>query len=201
MNSQELILRITTLNDAPKRKPEVDIIMALPRPQILKRVFFISAMMNIRRIYLIKSNRVEKSYFQSPLMNPDKQLKFLLEGLSQGKNTRLPVISIHDKFKIFSQDFLAELLQKESSPSIKVLPELESQEYLNSEKIKITESTDCKIIAAIGPEGGWVPFEIDIFKELGFETCRLSENNLRVDSALTALISQIELLASTGIDK
>ncbi|UCC45231.1 MAG: RsmE family RNA methyltransferase, partial [Candidatus Zixiibacteriota bacterium] len=89
------------LKQLPDRFPVVDLICALPRPQTLKKILLTCGMMGVRRLFLIRANRVEKSYYQSPLLQPDNFRPYLIEGLSQGKQTRLPEVSVHDRFKPF----------------------------------------------------------------------------------------------------
>ena len=46
----------------------LNFIVALPRPQMLKRILEFSATVSASRVMLIRSSRVEKSFFQSPLL-------------------------------------------------------------------------------------------------------------------------------------
>ena len=47
---------------------------------------------------------------------------------------------------------------------------------------------------AVGPEGGWVDFEIDKFIEQSFVPISMGERVLRTDTAVVALLSQLMLL-------
>ena len=49
---------------------------------------------------------------------------------------------------------------------------------------------------AIGPEGGWVPFEIDLMQAIGFQPFSLGRWTLRVEHAVTAALAQVELIRS-----
>ena len=49
-------------------------------------------------------------------------------------------------------------------------------------------------MAAVGPEGGWVPFELNLMQSLGFNPFTLGRWTLRVEHAVTAALSQIELM-------
>ena len=49
---------------------------------------------------------------------------------------------------------------------------------------------------AIGPEAGWNDFEIEYFEKFGFRKFKLSEYILRVETAVTAALAQIELLTN-----
>lgn len=164
---------------------KIYLICALPRPQTLKKVLNISATMGVNHIFLIRSEKVEKSYFHSPLLEEKRYTKYLLEGLSQGKRINIPTVSIHKKFKTF---FIDEFNVGENN--IKLFAHPDTDRYLSKENINSNED----IILAIGPEGGWNNYEINFMQEKGFQKFRLSENILRVESAVTASLAHIELL-------
>lgn len=173
---------------------ELDIICALPRPQTLKKILPLIATTGIRNLHLIKSNRVEKSFFHSPLVNEKEKIeKYLLEGLSQGKRIDIPTVKVFSKFKDYFENDFRELIAFESKETLKILahPETNSNLYnlfnVNENKIK-------RVIAAIGPEGGWVPYEIDFLEDFGFKKISLGSSVLRVENAVNAIISQKELL-------
>ena len=63
----QVILKVDCTGPAPV-SPPVDLILALPRPIMLKRILTQAASMGVDRIFLIKANRVEKSFFQ--ILNP-----------------------------------------------------------------------------------------------------------------------------------
>jgi RsmE family RNA methyltransferase len=47
------------------------------------------------------------------------------------------------------------------------------------------------ISLAIGPEGGFIPYEIDKLNEVGFKTVHLGQRILRVETAIPAFISRL----------
>ncbi|HCE38916.1 MAG TPA: 16S rRNA (uracil(1498)-N(3))-methyltransferase, partial [Alcanivorax sp.] len=44
---------------------------------------------------------------------------------------------------------------------------------------------------AIGPEGGWTPFEVELLQEHGFRAHRFGTRILRVETALPALVGAL----------
>ncbi len=178
-------------NQLPDPIPCVDIICALPRPQTVRKVLNLAGTWGVRKLDFIRANRVEKSYYHSPLLQPDKMRPYLLEGLSQGKQTRLSLVSVHERFKPYFEDVFIPNDSADSESSLKLLPHPEAESNLS----QVFQSTNRRIVVAIGPEGGWVDFEIEFMMELGFSCFRLARPVLRVESAAIAALSQIELLS------
>lgn len=186
ITKSNVLLEIISFREKIATSPKIDIICALPRPQTLKKVLNSCATMGVNNLYLIRSEKVEKSYFHSPLLNEENYNKYLIEGLSQGKRIAIPKVTIHNKFKVFfEQDF-----KEFSNTSNCLLAHPNADNYLN--KIELSDSKN--IILAIGPEGGWNEFEINLMEEKGFIKYKLSESILRVENAVTAALSQIELV-------
>ena len=116
---------------------------------------------------------------------------FLLEGLSQGKHTRLPQIDIHERFRPFVEDSLTARVQAEAEHRSchLIIPTPEATDNVTD----IGASPTATIFAAIGPEGGWVPFELDEFMQRGFRPVVLGRSVLRVEYAVMALLAQLEM--------
>ena len=47
------------------------------------------------------------------------------------------------------------------------------------------------VTLAIGPEGGWIPYEVDLLAKAGLQPVQLGDRILRVETAVTALLSRI----------
>jgi len=58
------VLLDLTLSEKPLPPPPIDLIIAMPRPIMLKRVLSQASSLGVSRIFLINANRVEKSFFQ-----------------------------------------------------------------------------------------------------------------------------------------
>jgi 16S rRNA (uracil1498-N3)-methyltransferase len=186
IDSEKVILKIDELYRVKEPEKGIEIICALPRPQTLKKVLSNCATMGVSKISLIRSEKVEKSYFQSPLLEKRNYDKYLIEGLSQGKRTLLPEVDIHKKFKPFFENRFPE----NNSVCILAIPEAEN--YLSTYSL-----SNKNLIIAIGPEAGWNEFEINFMKNAGFTEFKLSENTLRVENAVVSVLAQIELLRNT----
>jgi RsmE family RNA methyltransferase len=189
LDDTEVVLICGEFQKLPDPLPTVDLICALPRPQTLRKVLITSAMMGVRNLHLVRANRVEKSYFHSPLLAPAKWTPYLIEGLGQGKLTRLPEVQIHERFRSFFEDTFPALERGEKLPSVRLLPHPEATKAIHG----VYDGRSQRLVVAIGPEGGWVPFETELMESVGFKPFRLGPWVLRVEHAVTAVLAQIEL--------
>ncbi len=182
-----VVVKISANNPPPPRA-DIDLILALPRPIMLKRVLAQIASLGVTRVFFINANRVEKSFFASSLLQHENYRKYLLSGLEQAVDTVIPDVSIQRRFRPFVEDFLPRILMEYSSL---LLAHPDVPQALGDVLVNPAEG---RLLLAIGPEGGWVDFEVDKFKKLGLLPFSLGPRILRVDTAVPALITQINLL-------
>src|SRR3989339_1592042 len=86
-----LEMRVELNQDPPKPLP-LTLVLALPRPKMLKRIIEAVTTLGVENIYLINSWRVEKSFWQSPLLEMKSLEKYMILGLEQSRDTLLPNI-------------------------------------------------------------------------------------------------------------
>jgi RsmE family RNA methyltransferase len=182
-----VILRFSAEEPVPQA-PFCDLIVALPRPIMLKRILAQAAELGVRNIFLINANRVEKSFFQANLLKKEKYRQFLLHGLEQAKDTLMPEVSVHKRFRPFVEDFIP-TIAKTYSRMLVAHPEA-------GEDLKQVVGTEIsgRTLLAVGPEGGWVDFEIEKFFEQSFVPVSMGCRILRTDTAIVALLAQLMLL-------
>ena len=169
------------LVDSPLPRHPCDLILALPRPKMLRRVFRTAAEMGVTHLYLINSARVEKSYWQSPLLQPDRIDAALTAGLERAGDTALPQVRLHPRFKPFIEDQLPRL----SGSRACWIAHPGAPEALANQ-------SGAGLIM-LGPEGGFIPYEVELAQSMGAQTVRLSNRILSVDTAVTAALSQSAL--------
>lgn len=188
INHQYIQLRLAQLKETPPAR-QIDLILALPRPIMLKRILTQAVTLGVDRIYLINANRVEKSFFQTALLAKENYLPLLIQGLEQAMITRMPEVSIHKRFRPFIEDILP-IVSKNNSIKITAHPEarLKLHEVIPSR-------SEGNILLAVGPEGGWNDFEIEKFKQAGFQIFTMGPRILKVDTAIIALLSQIDIIS------
>lgn len=164
----------------PPAKLPITLLLAMPRPKMLKRVLQTIASMGVPRLILLNSYRVEKSFWQTPFLAPDAIREQLLLGLEQSRDTVLPVVIIEQRFKPFVEDRLPALtagtLGLTGHPgNFPACPRAVGQ----------------PVTLAIGPEGGWIPYEVDMLKAAGLQPVQLGERILRVENAVPALLARL----------
>jgi RsmE family RNA methyltransferase len=165
----------------------VDLLLAIPRPKALKRVLPAVAQLGVDRVVLVNAARVEKSYFDSKVLAPDFVEELLLQGLEQARDTRLPEVLVRERFRPFVEDELDAVF---GTGAIRLLPHPPAQQPLT----QVGARTAPRVVLAIGPDGGWVPFEAELLEAHGFRPFSLGPRILRVETAVPVLLGQLELL-------
>ncbi|MCF7954719.1 MAG: 16S rRNA (uracil(1498)-N(3))-methyltransferase [Phycisphaerae bacterium] len=189
----KVVLNCTWQPQTPPAEPIVELICALPRPQTLKKVLQTAATMSVSDIHIINANRVEQCYFSSSAMTPEAIRENLLEGLSQGKATHLPKLTINPRFRCFFEDFLPRRISEQPGESLKLVADVDAEAYINSSLL----ADRPRVYLAIGPEGGWIPFELEIMQQQGFIPIKIGDWPLRVENAVVAALAQAKLVAHT----
>lgn len=168
------------LAEAPPAPLPATIILALPRPKVLKRVLQSLAALGIKRIILINTWRVDKSYWQSPALAPASLREQLLLGLEQGRDTLLPTVEMRRRFKPFAQDSLPSIA--EGTCALLAHP---------SSPQPCPFNIDRALTLAVGPEGGFTDYEVDLMTAAGLTPIHLGTRPLRVETAIPALIGRL----------
>lgn len=168
------------LDGAPPPPLPMTLILALPRPKVLRRVLRTASSMGVKRIVLLNARRVEKSYWQSPFLEREAVNGQLLLGLEQARDTRLPEVLLRPLFKPFVEDELPGLAR--GSLPLVAHP---------SAPAECPRNTDRTVTLAIGPEGGFIPYEVEKFAACGFTPVRLGERTLSVETAVPALLARL----------
>jgi len=176
LTEQELVLR-ASLSEPPPPRPGVSLLLAMPRPKALRKVLPAVASLGVDRVVLLNAARVEKSYFDSNVLASIEEL--LLLGLEQARDTIVPQVVVRDRFRPFVEDELESMFSNETKllahPAAEgALPRIER-----------------RALIAIGPEGGWVPFEIDLLQQQGFTPFTLGPRALRVEVAVPYALGAI----------
>jgi 16S rRNA (uracil1498-N3)-methyltransferase len=167
------------LSEPPPPRHRFDIVLALPRPKMLRRILRQCAEFGIANLHLINSARVEKSYWQSPLLQPARVEEALLAGMERSRDTIAPRVHLHRRFRPFIEDQLPGLcagrpcwMADRGAPTA------------------LAEVAPVPAVVMIGPEGGFVPFEVELAESVIAQRVGLGERILSVDTALITVLAQ-----------
>jgi 16S rRNA (uracil1498-N3)-methyltransferase len=169
-----------SLGEPPPPPLPLTLILAMPRPKSLKKVLEYASALGIKKICLIETWRVEKSYWTSPVLKADSLRKHLLLGLEQARDTIVPEVVIKRRFKPFVEDELPVIA--------KGTMKLVAHPYAVS---PCPYHTVKSVTLCIGPEGGFIPYEIEKLKGIGFMPITIGERILRVETAVAAIAGRL----------
>jgi RsmE family RNA methyltransferase len=168
------------------KRSGIDLILALPRPKVMRRLWSQIAMLGVDRLFLIRAEKVERYYFDSHVLDPEVYEPLLLSGIEQAGSTQLPKVSIEKQFK----PFIEERIDAVYPAKHKWIADPSTNQLLVS-SVGDMQATD-RVILAIGPEGGWTAFEQSKFEAIGFNPVGLGSRILRSDIAVVSVLSLLQ---------
>ncbi len=168
------------LSQEPPPVLPLTLIMALCRPKSLKKSIEVATSLGIKKIFIIESWRVEKSFWKSPLLEPERLFEHVILGLEQAKDTISPKIEFRNRFKPFVEDELPIISEGTNK--------LVAHPY---DSVACPHQVSSAITLAIGPEGGFIPYEIELLKKQKFVPVSIGDRILRVEYAIPALIGRL----------
>ena len=178
LDADAVVLSVA-LDQPPPPRHRFDVVLALPRPKMLRRVLRSCAEFGVGDIHIINSYRVEKSFWQSPLLHAGRLRQALLAGLERSGNTQLPNVYSHRRFKPFIQDRLKEVAG--TNPIYVAHP--------GNHPMLVAPHPAAHLIL-IGPEGGFIPYEIELIQDQGGQARSLGDHILSVDTAIPAALAR-----------
>lgn len=176
----DAILLDVQCTEEPPAPSSIRMILAMPRPKALKRIIQDITTLGIKELHIIKTWRVEKSYWSSPALTVESLQEQIRLGLEQGRDTVFPTITVHPYFKPFVEDILPAI----SEGSLKLVAHPKTEE-------QAPRDVQGPITLVIGPEGGFIEYEIEKFQELGFQIVSLGNRIMRVETAIPILIGRL----------
>jgi RsmE family RNA methyltransferase len=179
INDEVAILAIT-LHQPPPAKLPLRLVLALPRPKMLRRILRSVAEFGVAELHLINSFRVEKSYWQSPVLGVGSMREYLLQGLEQSRDTGIPMVRCHRRFKPFVEDFLPGLVEERRA--LLAHP---------GQHPPCPRDVAGETLLVIGPEGGFIPYEVEKLQQGGCEVVSLGPRILRVENAVSSVLGRL----------
>jgi len=169
-----------TLDQPPPPPLPATLVLALPRPPVLGRVLAATASFGVKRIVLLHTRRVEKTYWQARALEPDALRERLLLGLEQARDTVLPELLIRRRFRPFVEQELAEWLEVARGVFAHPSPTTDPVAPL-----------DVPAVVLVGPEGGLLEDEVEQLQRVGMRGLSLGARALRVETAVAALLGRV----------
>ncbi len=170
------------LDQPPPAKIPLTAVIALPRPKVARRILHMLAELGAERIVLLNSWRVEKSFWQSPLLAEEHLRRYLLDGLAQSGDTVLPELTLERRFRPFVEDRLPALTGERQA--------WVAHPYVDT-PLPVGDPTKPQpSLLIIGPEGGFIPFELELLQNNGVRAGHAGQRILRTETAVPALISR-----------
>lgn len=167
------------LSIEPPAAPSLKVLLALPRPKVLGRKLKSLAELGVKDIHLINASKVESSYWTAHQLREGNIRRHLLSGLSQSNDTVLPRVHFEKGFRPFVEDRLPDL--------VKGCDAWVAHPYAQNEIV----GSRAPSVLAIGPEGGWVDFELELLKSVGFQLGNIGSRVLSTETAIVALVSRL----------
>jgi RsmE family RNA methyltransferase len=180
-------VRVKVCHDKESLRPWVDLVLAPPRPRVMKRLLPQLAAMGVGRIVLVGAKKVEKDFWGATLLKEENYRPLLIDGLMQCGTSILPRLEVRRNFRRFVADELDAMFPTTqrvvahpySHPSHSSCPSCSSR------------APDRLLLLAVGPEGGWTDDEVELLESKGFERYSLGPRILRTDTAVIALLARL----------
>ena len=177
VSDKQLLLTDISLDTSPPDKLDLTIVLALPRPKVLRRLIIDMTAMGVAEIILVNSYRTDKSYWQSPMLNRINE--FIAEGLQQGVDTIPPIIKFKKRFKPFVEDELS-LLAKTHTMAV-------AHPYGSLTLNQFISHSGLPQLLCIGAEGGWIDYEVNLLQANGCQPVTFGNRILRTEAVVNAL--------------
>ncbi len=179
LDGTSCVMDVDLMEKPPVAMP-LTLVLALPRPKVFRRVLECITAMGVKKIYVIETWRVEKGYWDSPFLKDEEIRSHCIAGLEQARDTVMPSIEFKKKFKPFAEDDIPEIIKNTQA----LVAHPGSQSPCPSGILG-------PITLAIGPEGGFIPFEVELLKKQGFKAVNFGSRILRVEHVIPAILGKL----------
>ena len=192
INTNEVLLTDITLDKKPPAKLDLTVILALPRPKVLRRLIMDMTSLGVNKLIIVNSYRTQKSYWQSPLLNRIDE--FVFEGLQQAIDTVPLEVELQKRFKPFVEDNFPALKEQGHAVIAHPYASLSWKAYLDGLKSKNSHDNSHKNcmpkVLCIGAEGGWIDYEVQLLCKHGCTSVSLGARILRTETVVNVLLGQ-----------
>ncbi|MFO1051498.1 MAG: RsmE family RNA methyltransferase [Planctomycetota bacterium] len=185
IRGEEVRLRCRFDEPAPPRSADL-LLLAVPRPKVLGRCIEHATALGFGSIVLVRSWFTDKSHLSSTALSEADLETRVLAGLEQARRTMRPEIRVEALFRPFVEDRLDALCG-------------DARCYLADPRaprdlLEVPPVAGKPIALAIGPERGFNDFECRLLEAHRFAPVHAGPHPLRVETAVTALFAQLDVL-------
>ena len=160
-------------------RPWCDLVLAPPRPRVMKRLLPQLASLGVGTIVLVGAKKVEKDFWGATLLKEENFRPLVVDGLMQAGTSILPRLETRRNFRRFVTDELDALFPTTN----RVVGHPGGASDLPARR-------EGRLLLAVGPEGGWTDDEVELLESRGFSRYSLGSRILRTDTALVALLAR-----------
>ena len=194
----------------------IDLLLAVPRPKVLKRLWAPLASLGVGAVYLTNAARVEKCYFDASSVAAETVQQELIRGLEQSGDVFVPRVTLIKRFPA-ALDAIGVTGREPKPESVQALTasledEAARRDDFDTPLMLVAQpgssvtlrralrgaGSDAwgygpkRVVLAIGPEGGWSDHELKVLTEGGFEEVALGNRTLATDVACVALVAAVK---------
>lgn len=175
-------VRVRCFFDEPAPPADDVLLLAMPRPKVLLRCLEHATALGFGRILIFRTHRVVKSHLESHALEPSHYQARLYAGLEQSRRTRFPEVRICSRFL----PFIEEIVPRFATPGHRFVAHPDAATATWEATLSRRSLT-----LAIGPEGGFIPYEIERLEAAGFFAVHAGPHPLRVEAALSFISGQL----------
>jgi RsmE family RNA methyltransferase len=186
INTNEVVLSDIVLDKKSPAKLDLTVVLALPRPKVLRRLIMDMTSLGVNRLIIVNSYRTQKSYWQSPLLKRIDE--FVFEGLQQAIDTVPLEVEFQKRFKPFVEDDFPALKEQGNAVIAHPYASQTWRSYLDGLKGKSSHKNSMPKILCIGAEGGWIDYEVDLLCKHGCTSVSLGARILRTETVVNVLL-------------
>lgn len=180
--NDHIVLKVELNSHIPDR-PRTDILLALPRPLVMKRLWSVLPTVGVGRIILTNASKVERFYFDTHWLTKEHYEPLIIEGLEQAGDTLMPAVTVHRHFKRMLEDDLNKMFPEGK----KIVGHPGAETPMGNIQVEQNE----RVLMAVGPEGGWTDQELELLKDHGFDCVNIGQRTLRTETACVAMLAVI----------
>lgn len=179
IDSDSTTLHVELVAENSLCRHPLTVVLSLPRPKMLRRVLRTCAEFGVGDLHLIHSYRVEKSFWQSPLLARERVAEALRAGMERSGDPVMPKVTQHKRFRPFMEDVLPHIVG--THPLYCLHP---------GKHLPLGGDSPGTATVLIGPEGGFIPFEVQLAQTKGALLRSLGERILSVDTAVNTALAR-----------